>query len=142
MTTRSTALCSSERLPFSGNRLTPERSAYELRFGLQDPFGPSFEQAPRRPAREFKLKPQLGQRRRHAGASGANAQILKPLEQFRNSPTAGLSPREASHDRLPQVDAKGLDLNAFFQVLAGISSSKSVAHAALLDICFSKDLQN
>jgi hypothetical protein len=70
-----------------------------------------------------------------------NAQIFKPLNQFGDSPAAGLSPREASHDRLPQVDAKGLDFNAFFQGLAGISSCKSVAHAALLDICLSKDLQ-
>jgi hypothetical protein len=36
--------------------------------GLQDPFGPTFEQAPRRPARELKLERQFGQRRRDAGA--------------------------------------------------------------------------
>jgi hypothetical protein len=41
---------------------------YELRLELQDPFGPSFEQAPQRPAREFKLESQLGQRRSYAGA--------------------------------------------------------------------------
>ena len=52
------------------------------------------------------------------------------------------APREASHHRLPQVDAKGLDFNAFFQGLAGFSSTKSVAHAAALDISFPKDLQN
>jgi hypothetical protein len=33
-------------------------------------------------------------------------------------------------------------LNEFFQGLAGISSSQSVAHAAHLDIYFSKDLQS
>ena len=71
-----------------------------------------------------------------------NAQILKPLHQFRNSPTTGFSPGEASHDRLPQVDAKGLDFNEFFQGLAGISGSKDVVHAAALDIYFSKNLQN
>jgi hypothetical protein len=53
----------------------------------------------------------------------------------------GPVPGKASRDRLPQVDAKSLDLNAFFQGLAGFSSSKRVAHAALLDIYFSKDLQ-
>ena len=58
-----------------------------------------------------------------------------------NSPAAGLSATEASHDSLPQVDAKGLEFNAFFQRLAVISSTKSVAHLALLDICFSKELQ-
>jgi hypothetical protein len=30
----------------------------------------------------------------------------------------------------PQVDAKGLDFNEFFQGLAGFSSTKSVAHAS------------
>jgi hypothetical protein len=73
---------------------------------------------------------------------GADAQIFKPLNLFSHRPTVGLSPGEASHDCLPQVDAKGLDFNAFFQGLAGICSSKDVAHAALLDICFSKNLQN
>jgi hypothetical protein len=52
----------------------------------------------------------------------ANAQIFKPLDQLRNSPIAGLSPGEASHDCFPQVDANGLDLNAFFKGLAGFSN--------------------
>jgi hypothetical protein len=77
---------------------------------------------------------QFGERGRHAGARGADAQILKTLDQLRNSPTAGLSPGEAGHDCLPQVDAKGLDFNAFFEGPAGFSRSKSVAHAAYLDI--------
>jgi hypothetical protein len=52
------------------------------------------------------------------------------------------SPGEASHDRFPQVDAKSLDFHVFFEGPAGISSSKSVAHYADLDICNPKDLQN
>src|SRR5258707_3247676 len=64
------------------------------------------------------------------------------LDQFQNSPAAGFSSRETGHDRLPQVEAKGLGLNEFFQGLAGISSSQSVAHAAHLDSYFSKNLQN
>jgi hypothetical protein len=67
--------------------------------------------------------------------------FLKSLDQFQNGPTTGFSPGEASHDGLPQVDAQGLDLNAFFQGLAGISSSKSVVHAAYFDLCIPKDLQ-
>jgi hypothetical protein len=82
------------------------------------------------PAREFKLECQFGECSRHAGAGGADAQIFKPLDQLRDSPTAGLPPGEASHDCLPQVDVKNLDFNEFFQGLAGFSSTKSVAHAA------------
>jgi hypothetical protein len=42
---------------------------------------------------------------------------LKALDQFPNGPSARLSAAEASHDRLPQVDANGLDFNEFFQGL-------------------------
>ena len=42
------------------------------------------------------------------------AQNSEPLDQLQY-PTAGLSPGEASHDRFPQVNAKGLDFNAFRQ---------------------------
>jgi len=56
--------------------------------------------------------------------------FLKPLDQFQNSPAAGLSPRETGHDSLPQVEAKGLGPNEFFQgFLAGICS-QSVTHAS------------
>jgi hypothetical protein len=65
-----------------------------------------------------------------------NRSTSSAIVQRRDSP-----PTEASPDRLPQVDAKGLDFNAFFQGLAGISSSKSVVHAANLDIWNPKDLQ-
>ena len=71
--------------------------------------------ASRRLKREIERRGTLGE-----FALEADAQIFKPLDQFRNGPTAGLSPGEASHDGLPQVDAKGLDFNAFFQGLAGI----------------------
>jgi hypothetical protein len=104
--------------------------------------GARIRSVPRSSRRHGARAREFGQRRRHAGTSGAKAQIFKPLHQFRNSPTPGFSPTEASHDRLPQVDAKGLDFNAFFQGLVRISSSKDVAHAAALDISFSKDLQN
>jgi hypothetical protein len=56
--------------------------------------------------------------------------FLNRSKQFRNGPAAGLSPREAGHDRLPQIDAKGLAFKAFFQGLAGIPTTKSVAHAS------------
>jgi hypothetical protein len=84
--------------------------------------------------------------RRRQNAPGVDSQgfgvRLTGFGQLRNSPAAGLSPGEASHDCFPQVDAKGLDFNAFFQGLAGFSSTKSVAHASALDISFSKNLQN
>jgi hypothetical protein len=91
---------------------------------------------------EFKLELQFDPDRRHAGARGANAQVFKPLDQFPNGPAARLSPGEASHDRLPQVDAKGLEFNAFFQRLAVIFSTKGVAHAAILGISFLKKCKN
>lgn len=57
--------------------------------------------------------------------------------------TTRLSSTETGHDRLPQVDAKGLDFNELFQGhLARFSSSQSVAHSAPLDICLPKNLQN
>src|SRR5580704_4331542 len=128
MTTKSTALCASERIlaSFRGSRLTPERSSKSSDLGARIHSVPRSSRRHGARAREFKLECQFGERGRHAGAK---AQIFKPLDQLRNSPTAGLSPGEASHDGLPQVDAKGLDFNAFFQGLAGISSSKDVAHA-------------
>ena len=113
MTTRSTALCSSERIlaSFRGSRLTPERSSKSSDLGARIHSVPRSSRRHGARAREFKLECQFGERGRHAGAGGANAQIFKPLDQFQNSPTAGLFPREASHDGFPQVDAKGLDLN-------------------------------
>ena len=113
MTTRRTALCSSERIfaSFSGSRLTPERSSKSSDLGARIHSVPRSSRRHGARAGEFKLEFQFGERGRHAGAGGANAQIFKPLDQFSDRPTAGLFPREASHDGFPQVDAKGLDFN-------------------------------
>src|SRR5271154_6694922 len=118
MTTRSTALCSSERIfaSFKGSRLPPERSSKSSDLGARIHSVPRSSRRHGARAREFKLECQFGERGGHAGAGGANAQIFKPFDQFRNSPTAGLFPREASHRCFPQVDAKSLDFN---EVLPG-----------------------
>src|SRR5580692_4658139 len=101
MTTRSTALCSSERIfgSFKGSRLTPERRATSSDLGSRIHSVPRSSRRQGARAREFKLECQFGECSCHAGAGGADAQIFKPLHQFRNSPTTGFSPREASHDR-------------------------------------------
>ncbi len=49
--------------------LTPERSVRSSDLGARIHSVPRSEQAPRRPARQFKLEPQFGQRRRHGGAT-------------------------------------------------------------------------
>jgi hypothetical protein len=96
MTTRSTALCSSERSLASlrGSRLTPERNSKSSDLGARIHSVPRSSRRHGARAREFKLECQFGERRRHAGAGGANAQIFKPFDQFQNRPTAGLSPPE------------------------------------------------
>jgi hypothetical protein len=99
---------------FMGSRLTPERRATSSDLGSRIHFGPSFEQTPWCPAREFKLEPKFGEPSRHAGARGANAQAFKLLDQFQNNLAAGFSLGEASHDGFPQIDVKGLDFNTFF----------------------------
>src|SRR5258705_435585 len=103
MTTRSTALCSSERIfaSFRGSRLTPERSSKSSDLGAKIHSVPRSSRRHGARAREFKLEPEFGERGRHAGACGANAQIFKPLDQLPYCPTAGLSPGEASHDCFP-----------------------------------------
>ena len=60
-----------------------------------------------------------------------------------NRPAAGLSAGETGHDRLPQVGAQGLGFN---KTLPGVPGRhfqlKCRSRCALLDIYFSKDLQN
>ena len=144
MTTRSTALCSSERIlaSFRGSRLTPERSSKSSDLGARIH---SVPRSSRRHGAQLESSSSSASSASAAVTLARVAQTPRFLNRSTNSATvqrAGLSPGEASHDGFPQVDAKGLDFNEFFQGLAGFSSTKSVAHAAALDISFSKNLQN
>ena len=104
MTTRSTALCSSERiLPFfRGSRLTPERSSKSSDLGARIHSVPRSRRRTA-PKQKFKLKPEFRERGRHAGARGANAQIFKPFHQFCNSRLGCLACFEVRIVSSPQV---------------------------------------
>ena len=144
MTTRSTALCSSESIyaSFKGSPLTPERKSKSSDLGARIHSVP-------RSSRRHGAQPESSS----SSPSSASAAVTLAREaqtpRFLNRSTSSKTvqrrdslPDKQANDNLPQVDAKGLEFNEFFGGAAGISSSKSVAHAALLDIWVSKDLQN
>jgi hypothetical protein len=77
---------------------------------------------------------EFGQRSGDAGSGTGQPQGAKPLDQLADRPPTGLSASEASHDRLLQVDAKGLVLNEFFQgLLAGEFRLYGVKHSPSCD---------
>src|SRR5271170_6715890 len=80
MTTRSTALCSSERIfaSFRGSRLTPERSSKSSDLGARIHSVPRLS---RRHGAQLENSSSSASSASAAGARGANAQIFKPLYQ-------------------------------------------------------------
>jgi hypothetical protein len=104
MTTRSTALCSSERIfvPFKGSRLTPERSA------TSSDLGSRIHSVPRSSGRHGAQTESSSSSASSASAAvtlAREAQTPRFLNRSTNSKTVqrrDSPPTEASHDGLPQ----------------------------------------
>ena len=131
MTTRRTALCSSERIlaSFRGSRLSPERSSKSSDLGAR------IHSVPRSSRRHGAQLESSSSSPSSASAAVTLARVAQTPRFLNLSTTpppsnSGTLPRKASHDGFPQVDVRGLDFNEFFQGPAGFSSTKSVAHAS------------
>ena len=119
------------RFPDSlASRLTPERSSKSSDLGAR------IHSVPRSSRRHGAQPESSSSSPRSASAAVTLARVAQTprlLSRSTNSPPVqqwDSPPERQAVTASPQVDAKGLDLNAFFQGLAVIFSSKRVAHAS------------